>query len=164
MLRSPGLSRLIPRSLPHSLARSLASRPVNSGAPCFVEAGRERQLSIMVENLRSLVLAPPANCERFHVVFLDRNRAFLGESGFGTGQLGALSLNLRELFSHGLALEARNMIIAHNHPSGDCRPSAYDIDATQRLANVAQALEIGLIDHLIFADKSVYSMRAGGEL
>ena len=73
-------------------------------------------------------------------------------------------LRLRELFARGLSLGADGMIMAHNHPSGDCRPSSCDIEATLRIAELGKSLEIELIDHLIFTQKSVYSMRWGGEL
>ena len=59
---------------------------------------------------------------------------------------------------------ARGLIVAHNHPSGDCRPSRSDILATHRLKEVAIALDIELIDHLILTENAVYSMRAGGDL
>lgn len=113
----------------------------------------------MLENIRDLVLAPPANCERFHVVFLDRNRSYLGVSYFAAGRLDSYTLRLRELFARALSLDARSMIVAHNHPSGDCRPSDHDIRATQQVATQANALEIELIDHLIFTTSQVYSMR-----
>jgi DNA repair protein RadC len=59
---------------------------------------------------------------------------------------------------------ATGIILAHSHPSGYCRPSGCDIATTRRLAQVAQALDIALVDHLIFTADAVYSMRAGGLL
>lgn len=125
---------------------------------------QQQPLPSVVEDLRGLVLAPPANEERFHVVFLDEERRRLGSAALGEGRLGAVSLNLRDLFGRALAVGARRMIMAHNHPSGDCRPSEYDIDATQRISTVAHSLGIELVDHLIFSGDSVFSMRKGGEL
>ena len=119
---------------------------------------------MMIDSLRRAVLTPPVNSERFHVVFMDENRAFLGDASLGAGSICGLSLRLRELFRRGLSLGARGMILAHNHPSGDCRPSAGDVEATQRVAMVARALEIELVDHLIFTKSAVYSMRGRGEL
>ena len=118
----------------------------------------------MIENLRKLVLAPPANCERFHVLFLDADRGLLGTAALGQGSLNALTVSLRDLFQRALSVKTRGMIMAHNHPSGCFLPSAYDIDATQRIAAIAQPLEIELVDHLIFAERGVYSMRKGAEL
>ena len=119
---------------------------------------------MLVAYLRDLVLAPGAGHERGHVLFVDGNRSFLGDAGIGMGNLNALSLRMRELFGEALRLDARGMILAHNHPSGHCRPSRSDIAATRRLTDVARALDIELIDHLIFTQEAVYSMRAGGLL
>ncbi|WP_249171838.1 JAB domain-containing protein [Erythrobacter sp. JK5] len=118
----------------------------------------------MIEYLRSMVLMAPGGGERFHAVFVDSRKAYLGDESMGRGERDALSLRLRDLFGKALRYGASGIIIAHNHPSGDCRPSQYDIDATQRVAAIAQALDIELLDHLIFSDSAVYSMRAGGDL
>ncbi|KPF64699.1 DNA repair protein [Porphyrobacter sp. AAP60] len=121
-------------------------------------------MSALVAHLGKVVLSPEGKHERAHVIFVDGGRSFLGDSGIGMGSIGALSLRMREVFGEALRLGARGMILAHNHPSGDCRPSSSDIAATRRLAEVAGALDIELIDHLIFTTDAVYSMRAGGML
>ena len=125
---------------------------------------RESRLAAMIDYLRSVVLTSPAGGERFHAIFVDTRRAYLGDEAMGRGEGSALTLRMRDLFGHALSLGASGIIIAHNHPSGDCRPSQYDIDATKRLATIASALDIELLDHLIFTHTSVYSMRAGGNL
>lgn len=124
----------------------------------------EAQLSAMIEYLRSVVLQAPERGERFHAIFVDANRRYLSDGSMGVGEMSALSLRMRDIFGRALAEGARAIIIAHNHPSGDCRPSAHDISATRRLASIAAALDIELLDHLIFTRQSVYSMRAGGDL
>jgi len=110
------------------------------------------------------VFSPGALHERCHVVFVNAQRRQLGDASIGLGGLNVLSVRMREIFGEALRLDARGMILAHNHPSGHCRPSGSDIIATRRLAEVARALDIVLIDHLIFTDEAVYSMRAGGLL
>lgn len=118
----------------------------------------------MVNYLRQAVLAPPAIHERGHAIFVDAQRTWLGDAAFGIGGMATLSLRMRELFGEALRLRANGIILAHNHPSGQCRPSGCDIAATQRLQHVAHALDITLIDHLICTADAVYSMRAGGVL
>jgi DNA repair protein RadC len=76
----------------------------------------------------------------------------------------ALAFRMRALLGEALRRDASGMILAHGHPSGHCRPSSRDIAVTRRLADVALALDISLIDHLIFTPDAVYSMRAGGLL
>jgi len=141
----------------------LASGMWSEGDDPFQPNG-DRQLNPMIEKLRRLVVAPPANCERFYVIFLGQNNVYLGISDFGYGRINGYTLRLRDLFRRALLLEARSMIVAHNHPSGDCRPSAQDIRATQQLGELAYILEIELLDHLIFTLHEVYSMRGKGKL
>lgn len=115
----------------------------------------------MIDFLRAMVIAKPFEAERFHVLFVDQNRSYLGDAPLGLGGNGSLSLRMRDLFSKALFCGANGILIAHNHPSGQCRPSRADIVSTRRLETVATALDIELVDHLIFTKDAVYSMRAG---
>lgn len=123
-----------------------------------------RRQRAIVEFLRAMVLARPAHIERFHAIFLDERRSILGDAPLGQGGSGSLTVRMREIFGRALALHASAIIIAHNHPSGSCQPSDYDRVSTRRLRDIAEALDIELLDHLIFTCDAVYSMRAGGNL
>ncbi|MGN6495755.1 MAG: JAB domain-containing protein, partial [Tsuneonella sp.] len=59
---------------------------------------------------------------------------------------------------------AGGFLLAHNHPSGDCRPSEEDVAATRHLAAVGAALELELVDHVIVTRHRALSLRAGGYL
>jgi len=118
----------------------------------------------MVDYLRSMVLEPYGTCERFYAVFFDEKRSFIEGTSLGRGGVSTLSVRIREVLGRALALDAHGLLLAHNHPSGQCRPSLRDIEATSRLNTVAKALDVALLDHLIFAQDGVYSMRAGGQL
>jgi DNA repair protein RadC len=124
----------------------------------------EQRTADMIAYLRKVVLVPPALHERGHAIFIDAQRVFLGDAAFGMGSMTTLHLRMRGLLAEALRLDAAGIILAHNHPSGQCRPSGCDIAATRRLQDVGQALDIILIDHLIFTNEAVYSMRAGGLL
>jgi DNA repair protein RadC len=56
------------------------------------------------------------------------------------------------------------ILLAHNHPSGDPRPSDSDLRATRRLAVAAEALDCRLLDHLVFAGAECTSLRRLGYL
>lgn len=114
-----------------------------------------------IDFLRAMVVAPPFSIERFHVVFVDEFRGYLGDGPMGHGGPGGLSVRMRELFAKALSMSASGIVVAHNHPSGNCQPSRADVAATCRLEQVARALDIELLDHLIFTFDAVYSMRAG---
>lgn len=124
----------------------------------------EARLASMIDYLQQMVLQPPTHSERFHAIFVSAQNHYLGDASLGFGQTTTLTLRMRDLFARALSVGASGLVIAHNHPSGDCRPSPSDIEATQRLAAVARALDIELLDHLIFTDQAAYSMRAGGDL
>lgn len=136
---------------------ALPVRPVPADSP-------EARLGALVAYLRSVVLAAQDERERCHAIFVDARRCYLGDAAIGLGGRNMLCLRMREIFSEALRLDARGIILAHNHPSGLCRPSGCDIAATRQLAEVARALDIELVDHLIFTEQAVYSMRAGGLL
>ena len=71
--------------------------------------------------------------------------------------VGAIILDAARLGSTGL-------VLAHNHPSGDPRPSNADCRATRKLARAAEALDLAILDHLIFAGPDCSSMRRMGLL
>jgi DNA repair protein RadC len=124
----------------------------------------EQRTAAMIAYLRDIVLAPPVTHERGHAIFVDTRRRWLGDAPCGIGTMSALTLRMRELIGEALRHDAAGIILAHSHPSGHCHPSGCDIAATRRLAEVAGALDIALVDHLIFTRHAVYSMRAGGLL
>ena len=115
----------------------------------------------MVDFLRGRVLYAHDSMERFHAVYLDAERSFLGDAPMGEGCTDSLSVRMRDVIGRALKLDAQSILIAHNHPSGDCHPSQIDVEATARLKRVAEALDIELLDHLIVTQDAVYSMRAG---
>jgi len=124
----------------------------------------ERCAAGLIAYLRSVLLAPPVSHERGHAVFLDAAQGWAGDAPLGMGGETTLSLRMRSLLGEALRRDAAGLILAHSHPSGQCRPSGRDITATRRLAEIARALDITLVDHLIFTRDAVYSMRAGGLL
>jgi DNA repair protein RadC len=73
-------------------------------------------------------------------------------------------LPLRSVISDVLSLGSSGILIAHNHPSGDPRPSQSDCVATRRLACAAQAIDCRLIDHLVFGGGECTSFRSLGLL
>lgn len=110
--------------------------------------------------LRALIGA--RETEVLHVIFCDPARGYLADESAAVGTASRIEARARPVIERALALGAAGFILAHNHPSGDCRPSADDVASTRRLAEIAAALELELVDHLIVTRRRVYSMRAGG--
>lgn len=121
-------------------------------------------LGLMISYLREKLYQNYNERERFHVIFLSREHSFIDEMTFFDGNCQEISFRTRDLFSKALSVGSQAIILAHNHPSGDCRPSQADLRTTEKIRAISKALDIELADHLIFSRTAVYSMRAGGHL
>ena len=71
---------------------------------------------------------------------------------------------IRDIIADALAHHSAGIVLAHNHPSGDARPSDSDCRATRRLATAAEALDCTVLDHLVFAGDECTSLRRLGYL
>ncbi len=71
---------------------------------------------------------------------------------------------LKEIISDAAAHGSAGIVLAHNHPSGDPRPSDSDCRATRRLASAAEAIDCTILDHLVFAGAECTSLRKLGYL
>ncbi|RGP41356.1 UPF0758 protein [Altererythrobacter insulae] len=127
-------------------------------------AGANVRFPSIFAYLRQSFAAAHTKIERLHLVFLDRERRYLDDYVMIGNSSASVPVRMRDIFKHALRIDASGLLAAHNHPSGDCRPSDTDIFATKRLQEIGHALDIELHDHLIFTREKVYSMRAGGKL
>lgn len=87
--------------------------------------------------------------EMFRVLFLDGAHRLLADEQVQKGTLGQIAVYPRVIFRRALELNAGALILVHNHPSGDSRPSDADLRATQRLEAIGRPLEIEILDHII---------------
>ncbi|MFN3990525.1 MAG: JAB domain-containing protein [Erythrobacter sp.] len=142
----------------------LHANPLSDMPGVLGEATCETHRERLVRHLRQALIRSGEACERGHVLFTDGAWRYLGDRALGAGGQASLVLRPREILMAGFALGARGMILAHNHPSGECRPSQADLDATERLRWLGGMVDLALLDHLIVTHSAVYSMRAGGLL
>ena len=101
--------------------------------------------------------------ERLCTILLNRWNVVLGVL-VAEGQRDWVAVCPRMLVGTALQLEAASVILTHNHPSGDPRPSKADISVTRHLVNVLRALNIALVDHLTLARNTFTSFRQEGIL
>lgn len=106
--------------------------------------------------------ADPA-VESLWVAHLDSDARCLHLTWHRGDESGA-NVPIRSIIADAAMLGSRGLVMAHNHPSGDCRPSADDCRATRRLATVAEALGCRLIDHLVFGGSNCTSFKSQGLL
>lgn len=103
-----------------------------------------------------------ARSELIFLLCLDGKGKALGVRKVGEGNVNASEVIVRSVMEAALSLNATWVVLAHNHPSGLAVPSDADKTTTQYLAKVLGTVNIGLVDHVIFADGDMVSMRDSG--
>jgi len=97
--------------------------------------------------------------EHFWVFHLDcRNKIKLLEL-VSLGTLNSSLVHPREVFTRAVGLRSAQIIIAHNHPSGEASPSEEDLKLTDRLQRAGDLLGIELIDHIIVSTNTFISLK-----
>ena len=104
--------------------------------------------------------------EVVEIAYLDASYRLMqdGIERLEDGFITRIHLQIRKVLASALKREATNIIIAHNHPSGDPKPSQADLQLTQTLQHVGYTLQIRLLDHIIIAKDNFYSFRQEGFL
>ncbi len=105
-----------------------------------------------------------AHSEEILALFLARDGQVIAED-YSTGPSGwSVDLPVRLIAARALLLAADDVVIAHNHPSGDPTPSRQDILATNRLERALFPFAIRVIDHVIISGQGWFSFRRAGLL
>lgn len=102
--------------------------------------------------------------EYFYVILLRKNNSVIGFHKISEGGLDSTIVDLKILFSVALKCLASGIILVHNHPSGNCKPSDIDIKLTIKIQEASKLLDICLIDHLIITSSEYYSLAENGML
>lgn len=100
--------------------------------------------------------------EEFRILFLNRRNALIHDEVQQKGTIDHTPIYIREVVKRALELGAASIILMHNHPSGDPKPSRADIDITSQVAMAAKAVGITVHDHIIISERGHYSFRANG--
>lgn len=100
--------------------------------------------------------------EQFRLFFLDRKCFLICEEIHQKGTLDQVPLYPREVLKRALELNATHLIMVHNHPSGDPKPSSADIEITHHLKNSLSPFSIHIVDHFIIGMGSHFSFREHG--
>ncbi|WP_326983959.1 DNA repair protein RadC [Chryseobacterium sp. MYb264] len=102
--------------------------------------------------------------EEFWAVFLNQSNKILHVAQLTQGGISQSIVDIRILFKTALDNFSTGIIIAHNHPSGNLKPSREDTDITQRIKEAGILLNIQLLDHLIITQNSYFSFSDEGLL
>lgn len=100
--------------------------------------------------------------EHFLCVSLNGAQEVTAIRTVSVGTLNRTLIHPREVFADPLKERAAAVILAHNHPSGNCNPSINDTDITKRLLKVSEIIGIHLLDHLIITAAEYFSFAEHG--
>lgn len=117
---------------------------------------RKALFSYLLMTMRSL------REERVVAIFADLEGFVIAEEVLAEGGEAHVALAPRKIFGRALSLDARQILLAHNHPSGWAEPSAQDIELTHSLCRQAADLGLSIEDHLIVGGREVVSMKDRG--
>jgi DNA repair protein RadC len=102
--------------------------------------------------------------EECHVMLLNQSARVIDSVRIGMGGLTETVVDVRLILREALIKRATSLILCHNHPSGNLRPSTHDDKLTRQVQEAARLLNISLIDHIIFTDEGYYSYADEGKL
>ena len=108
-------------------------------------------VSILNDHMRSL------DHEEVWAVFLDQKARVIDQQMLSKGTLTKTAIDNRTVLRNALLLNATAVILLHNHPSGDPRPSQQDIQFTEQLKKACSLMDIKLLDHIVISENGFFS-------
>ncbi|ETZ19873.1 hypothetical protein N824_06600 [Pedobacter sp. V48] len=97
------------------------------------------------------------NHEEFWILILNTANRVIGKQIISKGGLAGTVADPKIIFKTALEHNAAFIILAHNHPSGNLKPSTQDLQLTKKLVEGGKMLDLQVLDHLILTDKGYYS-------
>lgn len=140
------------------LARHLTARVLKETLPEASANGIPR----LAEWTQTLFMEAPN--EKFLVLFLNTKNHVMAHEFQSEGTVNQAAVYPRRVMERALFHHAAAIILAHNHPSGDTRPSREDIQITLQIRRAGETLGIAVHDHLIIGRNQYYSMAYEGDI
>lgn len=100
--------------------------------------------------------------EEFHIIYLSRASEVLGIRKISMGGTTGTYVDAKMVFKTAMEFNASALILTHNHPSGNCRPSPDDERLTRKLREFGSMIEMPILDHLIITDNGYFSFSDNG--
>ncbi len=132
-----------------------------------LELGKRRKLSDII-NKKAITCSKDAfeyfytflsdlQHEEFWVLFLSQANTIISSHKISQGGQNSTVIDVKIIIKLALEKNAMSMVISHNHPSGNLKPSEADINITKKIKNAAFLFDIGILDHIIIADNKYFS-------
>jgi len=97
--------------------------------------------------------------EKFVALYLNNRMRLIKRLFISVGTVSSSIVHPREVFKPAVELNASNVAVAHNHPSGDHLPSEEDVRITQKLQEAGEVMGIPVVDHIIISDNGYFSFK-----
>ena len=101
------------------------------------------------------------NKEMIIVIYVNKTMQVLSKRKYEEDYVTKVAIPFKKIVKEAINTEAYGIFLVHNHPSGDVRPSASDIESTSYLMDTLRPLDICLLDHIIVGKDKYYSIGAG---
>lgn len=102
--------------------------------------------------------------EYFKVLFLNQASQVLGYTLISEGGITETTVDVRLILQAALLTNSVSLILAHNHPSGNLKPSKLDIELTKQIKEASKLMRINVLDHIILTSDKYYSFADEGEI
>lgn len=100
--------------------------------------------------------------EVFEVIYLTIRNSLIGSEVLSVGTIDRTSISPRKIMERALAAKAVGVVLVHNHPSGDPRPSGEDVSFTEEVVRAGEVLGVSVHDHIIVGTSGYYSFKMKG--
>ncbi len=97
--------------------------------------------------------------EHFYALLLDTKNQIISEELISVGTLNSSLIHPREVFNPAIKASSNSIILVHNHPSGDCKPSSEDEEVTKIIKDAGDILGIKVLDHIIIGKENFFSLK-----
>jgi DNA repair protein RadC len=159
-LRNAAIAELCSDGLSRTQAQRLSAICELAHRFAFVEPGELP--SIVSANDAAAILKPlmlHLEHEEFRVLVLDTKHCVVANVLLYTGTVNSSTLRVAEVFRPAIVRNSPNIIVAHNHPSGDPHASPEDCEVTRQLVEAGRVLDIDVLDHLIIGNPRYVSLK-----
>ena len=102
--------------------------------------------------------------ERMIVLHLNARQGIIKMEVVSIGVVNGTMIHPREVFKNAIKESTVNIIVVHNHPSGDVDPSKNDLESTRALVETGKIIGIRVLDHVIIGQKGYFSFKENGRI
>lgn len=142
-----------------------------------IELGRRCQRALQERNIRDTVITDSSSAyqlmrhdvelldyEEFWILHLSRSNRVIFRECLSKGGVSGTFVDVKLLIKKAIDKLSSGLILVHNHPSGNCKPSGQDDNLTRKIVSAAELFDIKVLDHIIITPSGYYSYRDNGKI